>query len=59
MAGNPRIYGALIPVVGKYSKFASAGEKAGVRQAIKSGATDNEPAASDEAPAGEGQSAQD
>ena len=34
LAANPRIYGALIPVVGKYSKFASAGEKASVRQAI-------------------------
>ncbi len=32
LAGNPRIYGQLIPILGKYSKFASAGEKAAVRQ---------------------------
>ncbi len=35
MAGNPRIYGQLVSLLGKYSKFASAGEKAGVRQAIE------------------------
>ena len=33
MAGNPRVYGQLVGILGKYSKFASAGEKAGVRQA--------------------------
>ena len=33
MAANPKIYGQLVNVIGKYSKFASAGEKAGVRQA--------------------------
>jgi len=33
MAGNPRIYGQLVAILGKYSKFASAGEKAAVRQA--------------------------
>ena len=33
MAGNPRIYGQLAQLLGKYSKFASAGEKASVRQA--------------------------
>ena len=32
LAGNPRIYGQLVSVLGKYSKFASAGEKATVRQ---------------------------
>ena len=32
MAANPKIYGQLVNVIGKYSKFASAGEKAGVRQ---------------------------
>lgn len=32
MAANPRIYGQLISVIGKYSKFASAGDKAAVRQ---------------------------
>ena len=33
LAGNPRIYGQLISILGKYSKFASAGEKAALRQA--------------------------
>lgn len=32
LAGNPRIYGQLITLLGKYSKFASAGEKAALRQ---------------------------
>ena len=32
LAGNPRIYGLLVGIVGKYSKFTSAGEKASVRQ---------------------------
>jgi myo-inositol-1(or 4)-monophosphatase len=32
MAGNPRVYGQLVGVLGKYSKFASAGDKAAVRQ---------------------------
>jgi myo-inositol-1(or 4)-monophosphatase len=34
MAANPRIYGQLVTVLGKYSKFASAGEKAGLRQSV-------------------------
>ena len=33
MAGSPRIYGQLVPLLNKYSKFASAGDKAAVRQA--------------------------
>ena len=33
MAGNPRVYGQLVSILGKYSKFAAAGEKATVRQA--------------------------
>ena len=33
LAANPRIYGQLVGMLGKYSKFASAGDKAGVRQA--------------------------
>ena len=33
LAGNPRIYGQLVTLLGKYSKFASAGDKAAVRQA--------------------------
>jgi myo-inositol-1(or 4)-monophosphatase len=32
VAGNPRIYGQLVAILGKYSKFASAGEKAALRQ---------------------------
>jgi myo-inositol-1(or 4)-monophosphatase len=32
VAGNPRIYGQLVGILGKYSKFASAGEKAALRQ---------------------------
>ncbi|KQP47492.1 inositol monophosphatase family protein [Pseudorhodoferax sp. Leaf274] len=34
LAANPKIYGLLVGLVGKYSKFASAGEKAGVRQKL-------------------------
>ena len=33
LAANPKIYGQLVGVTGKYSKFASAGDKAAVRQA--------------------------
>ena len=33
LAGAPRIYGQLVSMLGKYSKFASAGEKAAVRNA--------------------------
>ncbi|MBC7601614.1 MAG: inositol monophosphatase, partial [Ramlibacter sp.] len=33
VAGNPKIYGQLVAILGKYSKFASAGQKAAVRQA--------------------------
>jgi myo-inositol-1(or 4)-monophosphatase len=34
LAGAPRIYGQLVNILGKYSKFASAGEKAAVRTAV-------------------------
>ncbi len=34
MAGNPRVYGQQVTVLGKYSKFASAGEKAALRQGV-------------------------
>jgi myo-inositol-1(or 4)-monophosphatase len=34
MAGNPKIYGQMVPLLSKYSKFASAGEKAGLRQTL-------------------------
>ena len=33
LAGNPRIYGQMVTLLGKYSKFASAGDKAAVRTA--------------------------
>jgi len=35
LAGSPRIYGQLVPVLHKYSKFAGAGEKAEVREASR------------------------
>ena len=35
LAGAPRIYGQLVTLLGKYSKFASAGDKAAVRQAAE------------------------
>jgi len=47
VAGNPRIYGQLVGTLGKYSKFAGAGDKAGVRQAL-SGAGDETPASGSE-----------
>ena len=34
MAASPRIYGQMVTILGKYSKFASAGEKAGLRQMV-------------------------
>jgi myo-inositol-1(or 4)-monophosphatase len=34
VAGNPKIYGQLVSILGKYSKFAGAGDKAAVRQAV-------------------------
>ncbi|MDO9406302.1 MAG: inositol monophosphatase family protein [Polaromonas sp.] len=34
LAANPRIYGQLVATLGKYSKFAGAGDKATVRQAL-------------------------
>ncbi|SDM60223.1 myo-inositol-1(or 4)-monophosphatase [Oryzisolibacter propanilivorax] len=34
LAGSPRIYGQLVPLLTKYSKFAGAGDKAAVRQAM-------------------------
>ena len=66
LAANPKVYGQLIGLVGKYSKFASAGDKAAVRQA-RTGklskadegdqpeSTDGTPA--DEAPAAKGDDA--
>ena len=34
VAGNPKIYGQLVAILRKYSKFASAGEKAAVRRSV-------------------------
>ncbi|MBY0410093.1 MAG: inositol monophosphatase [Burkholderiaceae bacterium] len=34
LAGNPRIYGQLVPILAKYSQFAAAGDKAALRQSI-------------------------
>lgn len=36
LAANPKVYGQLVSLIGKYSKFASAGDKAGVRQNLQS-----------------------
>ncbi|MBX9937525.1 MAG: inositol monophosphatase [Burkholderiaceae bacterium] len=44
LAGNPRIYGQLVSILGKYSKFASAGEKAGLRQAEATDVSEPTPA---------------
>jgi len=32
LAANPRVYGQMVSIVGRYSKFAAAGDKAAVRQ---------------------------
>jgi myo-inositol-1(or 4)-monophosphatase len=55
LAGNPRIYGQLVQILGKYSKFASAGDKAALRQAgIDADAQDQaQNPAPDAAPAGD------
>ena len=45
LAATPRIYGQLVPVLGKYSKFAGAGDKAAVRQAAQA---DEQEAAAEE-----------
>ena len=47
LAGSPRIYGQLVNILGKYSKFASAGEKAGVNEAVAKLDGDMRPAAHD------------
>lgn len=41
LAANPRIYGQLVGMLGKYSQFASAGDKVGVRQAQAGAEADN------------------
>jgi myo-inositol-1(or 4)-monophosphatase len=45
IAGNPRIYGQLVAILGKYSKFAGAGEKAAVRQKLALASSEGKPAA--------------
>jgi len=35
LAGNPKIYAQMVSILGKYSKFATAGEKAEVRSRLK------------------------
>jgi myo-inositol-1(or 4)-monophosphatase len=45
IAGNPRIYGQLVAILGKYSKFAGAGEKAAVRQTLALAPSDSKPTA--------------
>ncbi len=47
LAGSPRIYGQLVQILGKYSKFAGAGDKAALRQAAEEPAAE----AADETPA--------
>ncbi|NBS98126.1 MAG: inositol monophosphatase [Betaproteobacteria bacterium] len=44
LAGSPRIYGQLVNILGKYSKFASAGEKAAVHEAVAKLGEDISPA---------------
>ena len=39
LAGNPKIYAQMVSILGKYSKFASAGEKATVRQTVRQAGT--------------------
>lgn len=55
LAGAPRIYGQLVPILGKYSKFAGAGDKAAVRQATAT----EDAAPADAAPEGDAGAAQD
>lgn len=47
LAGNPRIYGQLVTILGKYSKFAGAGEKAAVRQALGQDSADADSSAAE------------
>lgn len=50
LAANPRVYAQLVPLLGKYSKFATAGEKAAVRQAHAQNTTLSLPESEDPAP---------
>jgi myo-inositol-1(or 4)-monophosphatase len=49
LAGAPRVYGQLVPILQKYSRFASAGEKAQVRQAAEADAAQGEVVMPDDA----------
>ena len=51
LAGAPRIYGQLVNILGKYSKFAGAGDKAAVREAVAKLAEEETPAADAQTPA--------
>ncbi len=56
LAANPRVYAQMVPILGKYSKFASAGEKAAVRETLRKGrlgmgGSETAPEAAPEAPA--------
>ena len=44
LAGNPRVYGQLVPILTRYSKFATASEKAQVSQAAAALQADTAPA---------------
>ena len=59
LAGSPKIYGQLVSLLGKYSKFAPAGEKAQVRQAAADLAQAPPPVAGNLTPALDGAPAQD
>ena len=54
LAANPRIYGQLVGLLGKYSKFASAGDKATVRQTLSKPAAQAEEGSADETTPEEG-----
>ncbi|MFE1573051.1 inositol monophosphatase family protein [Comamonas odontotermitis] len=43
LAGSPRIYGQLVPVLTRYSKFAGAGDKAAVRQSLENDTAESAP----------------
>ncbi len=47
LAGNPRIYAQLVNTLAKYSKFAGAGDKANVRQALQDDAAETTDATQD------------
>ena len=43
LAGNPRIYGQMVQVLGKYSKFANVADKTRVAPAVGAPAGDDAP----------------